>query len=153
MKLKLVLPAIASFVAAFALGPHASAQTYTIDWYKIAGGGGTSSSGAYQITGTIGQPDAGGTMSGGGYALTGGFWSLVSVVQTPGAPILTIVPVGPGSVRILWPANGSFILQQNGSLAAGAWTANTNDIARLDGTNSITIAPLTGNLFFRLANP
>ena len=66
------------------------AQTYTIDWYKIAGGGGTSTGGTYQVSGTIGQPDASGAMSGGDYSLTGGFWSLISVVQTAGAPTLTI---------------------------------------------------------------
>ena len=36
----------------------APAQSYSIDWWKVAGGGGTSTGGAYQISGTIGQPDA-----------------------------------------------------------------------------------------------
>ena len=49
------------------------AQPYTIDWYKISGGGGTSTGATYQVNGTIGQPDAGGAMSGGNYSLTGGF--------------------------------------------------------------------------------
>ena len=70
------------------------AQQYTIDWYKIAGGGGTSTGGTYQVSGTIGQPDASGTTSGGNYTLTGGFWSLIAVVQTAGAPTLTITHVG-----------------------------------------------------------
>jgi hypothetical protein len=34
------------------------AQSYSIDWYKIAGGGGTSTGATYQVSGTIGQPDA-----------------------------------------------------------------------------------------------
>lgn len=55
---------------------------YSIDWYTIDGGGGTSTGGLYSISGTIGQPDAGETMTGGTYSLTGGFWSLVAV-QTP----------------------------------------------------------------------
>jgi uncharacterized membrane protein len=70
------------------------AQTYSIDWYKIAGGGGTSAgaSGAivYSASGTIGQQDAGGALTGGGYSLTGGFWSIISVVQTANSPTLTI---------------------------------------------------------------
>ena len=61
----------------------ASAQSYTIDWYKIAGGGGTSTGGIYSVSGTIGQHDAGGPMTGGNYSLTGGFWSLISLVQAP----------------------------------------------------------------------
>ena len=46
---------------------------YSISWYTIDGGGGTSSGGPYQLTGTIGQPDA--DYSGGGqYELLSGFW-------------------------------------------------------------------------------
>jgi hypothetical protein len=60
------------------------AQQYTIDWYKISGGGGTSTGGPmigtnYSASGTIGQPDASGVMSGGNYSVTGGFWSLYAV--------------------------------------------------------------------------
>ena len=51
------------------------AQQYSIDWYKIAGGGGTSTGGTYSVSGTIGQPDASGPMTGGNYSLTGGFWA------------------------------------------------------------------------------
>ena len=81
------------------------AQTYSIDWYKIAGGGGTSTGATYQVTGTIGQPDASGAMSGGSYSLTGGFWSLISVVQTAGLPNLTITHSG-NSVIVSWPDTG-----------------------------------------------
>lgn len=47
---------------------------YRIVWSTIDGGGGTSSGGAYQLTGTIGQPDAG-YHSGGHYELLAGFWT------------------------------------------------------------------------------
>jgi hypothetical protein len=132
------------------------AQTYTIDWYKIAGGGGTSTGGTYQVSGTIGQPDAGGAMSGGSYSLTGGFWSIINVVQMPGVPKLLIVPNGANSVKILWPdpATNSYTLQQNNNLAASAnWTTSGYAINNANGTNIIIITPLTGNLFFRLSNP
>lgn len=56
-------------------GAICSAQTYSIDWHTIDGGGGTSTGGGYSLSGTIGQPDAG-SMSGGGYTLGGGFWGL-----------------------------------------------------------------------------
>jgi len=52
----------------------ASAQ-YTIDWYTIDGGGGTSTGGVFSLSGTIGQPDAG-TMSAGTTTLSGGYWSV-----------------------------------------------------------------------------
>jgi len=46
---------------------------YSISWYTIDGGGGTSSGGPYQISGTIGQSDAG-YHDEAPYELLGGFW-------------------------------------------------------------------------------
>ena len=77
------------------------AQSYSIDWSKIASGGGTSTNGQYSVSGTIGQPDTG-TMSGGGYLVTGGFWSIIAAVQTPGAPLLRITQTN-GVVAVSWP--------------------------------------------------
>jgi hypothetical protein len=141
-------------VLLLALPWSAFAQTYSIDWYKIAGGGGTSTGGTYQVTGTIGQPDAGGPMTGGNYSLTGGFWSLISVVQTPGLPLLTIT-LNPqlSTVTVSWPDTGSYTLLQNSNLAGGSWTTSGYTITTSNGTNSIAITPPTGNLFFRLHNP
>ena len=128
----------------------ASAQSYSIDWYKIAGGGGTSSGGNYTLSGTIGQHDAGTTMSGGAYSLTGGFWSLISVVQTEGLPYLTIANLSPTSVKVLWPNTGSFTLQQKSDLSTGAWGTSGYAVTTANGTNSITIPSPSGKLFFRL---
>jgi hypothetical protein len=126
------------------------AQNYSIDWYKIAGGGGTSRGGQYSVSGTIGQPDAGGPMSGGGYTLTGGFWSMVAAVPTPGLPSLTITRSG-HSVIVSWPATGSYALQQNITLtAASGWTTSANAVTTANGTSSITVAAPRGNLYFRL---
>jgi hypothetical protein len=132
---------------------NAAAQNYSIDWYKIAGGGGTSAGATYQVTGTLGQPDASGAMTGGSYSLTGGFWSLIAVVQTTGLPNLSIAHSG-NSVIVSWLDTGSYTLQQNSNLAASAgWTTSGYTITTANGTNSISITSPTGNLFFRLANP
>jgi hypothetical protein len=129
------------------------AQQYSIDWYKIAGGGGTSTGGTYQVSGTIGQPDAGGPMTGGSYSLTGGFWSLIAAVQTPGAPLLTISRSG-GSVIVSWPISSvNWVLQQNSNAEAANWTASAYTVSTNGGSNSITISPPSGNLFFRLMSP
>jgi hypothetical protein len=126
------------------------AQPYSVDWYKISGGGGTSTGSVYSVTGTIGQPDAGGAMSGGNYSVTGGFWSLISVVQTLGAPTLTVTHSG-NNVTVSWPSPSTgFQLQQNSNLATTNWTTSGFSIFD-DGTNkSVTISSPTGNLFFRL---
>ena len=47
---------------------------YSLDWWTADGGGGTSTGGSYNLSGTIGQPDAGTTLTGGNYRLEGGFW-------------------------------------------------------------------------------
>ncbi|MEI2725485.1 MAG: hypothetical protein V9H26_18775 [Verrucomicrobiota bacterium] len=97
----------------------ASAQTYSIDWFKIAGGGGTSTGGVYSVSGTIGQPDAGGPMTNGQYSITGGFWVLPTAVQGTNAPMLTIIPAGGGQAAISWtPATPGFVTAGNLGLVA-----------------------------------
>ena len=129
------------------------AQQYSIDWYKIAGGGGTSTGATYQVTGTIGQPDASGAMTGGSFSVTGGFWSLISVVQTAGAPALTITQSG-NTVKVLWPyPSTGWTLQQNSNLAVPANWTPSGGISNDGVNNFITINPPTGNLFFRLQHP
>lgn len=129
------------------------AQSYSIQWYKIAGGGGTSTGGVYTVDATIGQPDAGGTLTGGNYSLVGGFWSLISVVVTPGAPALTIERVNATTVKVLWPyPSTGWTLQQNSALTTAGWAASSG--VSNDGVNNyLLISPPTGNLFFRLKNP
>jgi hypothetical protein len=129
----------------------ALAQQYSIGWYKVAGGGGASTGGVYAVNGTIGQHDAGGPMTGGNYSLTGGFWALISVVQTPGAPTLYISQSG-STVTVYWQNVSGWTLQQNNNLAnTGGWSASSG-IITTNGTNYLSIAPPTGNWFFRLTH-
>lgn len=126
-----------------------SGQSYSVDWYKIAGGGGTSTNGQYALSGTIGQPDAGGPLTGGNYSLTGGFWSLISVVQTAGAPTLNISRSG-NLVTIYWQDVSGWSLQQNNNLAlTNGWTA-TGSWTTSNGTNYLNLTTSAGNWFFRL---
>jgi hypothetical protein len=124
------------------------AQSYTIDWYKVSGGGGTSTGGTYQVSGTIGQHDAGGAMTGGSYSLTGGFWALYAV-QTPGAPVLTITYIGNQAIVSWSPSVTGWTLQTNNNLTTGTWGNYLGSVSN----NSVTNSPPKGNLFFRLANP
>ena len=129
-------------------------QSYSLDWHKISGGGGTSTNGQYSVTGTIGQPDAGGAMSGGQYSLTGGFWSLIAVVQTAGRPTLTITLSG-NSVTVSWPvAPAGVVLQQNNDLANPAgWSPYGGTVSTANGVSSITLTSPTGSQFYRLSKP
>ena len=58
------------------LGLTAIAGDYNLDWYTLDGGGDMwCTGGDFELSGTIGQPDAGVAMTGGGFELTGGFWA------------------------------------------------------------------------------
>ena len=131
----------------------ALAQSYSIDWYKISGGGGTSSNGQYTVSGTIGQHDAGGPMTGGNYSLTGGFWSLLSVVQTAGSPTLRIFLTTTNTAVVAWPAPSTgFTLQVNTNLGTTNWVSGGSP-AVVGGENQVIIAPPAGRQFFRLVHP
>ena len=66
---------LAALVAGTALAGGVGLE---IPWYTIDGGGVMNSTGGtFELSGTIGQPDAGQIMSGGGFTLSGGFWFAV----------------------------------------------------------------------------
>ncbi len=129
---------------------QAAAQNYSIDWHKIAGGGGTSTNGPYALSGTIGQPDAGATMSCGSYTLSGGFWSLIAL-QTPGAPDLSIFSTSSNAVVLSWPAPSTgFVLQQTPTLQQPNWTDVAATPVLVGSQNQVMISAPTGNRFYRL---
>ncbi len=49
---------------------------FAVPWSTIDGGGAMHTiGGVFELSGTIGQPDAGGPLTGGAFSLTGGFWA------------------------------------------------------------------------------
>lgn len=48
---------------------------FEINWHTLDGGGGTSTGGSFELSGTIGQADAGAAITGGSFAVVGGFWA------------------------------------------------------------------------------
>lgn len=142
---------LALFVLACALTDAALAQSYKIDAFTIAGGGGTSTGGVYAVSGTIGQHDAGAMMTNGLYSVAGGFWGAVFPVQQAGAPALFVVNLQNGSVKVLWlPNTPGFVLQEAAALnplpvvwanAPGAYT------------NGASIPAAAAPRYFRLSKP
>ena len=150
--MKNVKLAILIFASGFALFTTlAPAQSYSIDWHTIDGGG-TSTGGVYSVSGTIGQPEAG-TMSGGNFSLTGGFWSLFAT-QTPGSPLLKITLTSTNTALVYWPSPSTgFVLQQNTNPNAANWTTPAEGVTD-NGTNKfILVNPPSGTRFFRLSKP
>lgn len=125
---------------------------YTIDWYKVSGGGGASSGGTYSASGTIGQQDAGGPMAGGGYSLTGGFWALYAV-QTPGAPALGIL-ITNNAAMVYWPSPSTgWNPQMSTNLLKTNWVTPSQSIIDNGTIKYILVSPPTGSRFFRLIKP
>ncbi|MCC5823682.1 MAG: hypothetical protein LAT64_10885 [Phycisphaerales bacterium] len=67
---------------------------YSIPWYNIGSGGGTSSAGPYTLSGTIGQHEASGPSEAGPYTLTGGFWAGVAPSSPGCSPADLAEPFG-----------------------------------------------------------
>ena len=136
-------------LAVWAASATANAQSYSIDWHTLDGGGATSTGGMYSVTGTLGQPDAALTlMTGGNFSLTGGFWALFAV-QTPGAPPLSVQRLG-GAVRVFWPKPAAGYVLDQSLTVTGAWsqvplpyTTSATDI-------SVSVPSPVGNRFYRL---
>ena len=129
------------------------AQSYSIDWFTIDGGGGTSTGGVYSVSGTIGQPEASSAMTGGNYSVTGGFWSLFAV-QTPGAPALRIFLTATNTAVVAWLApSPGYMLQSNTNLVTTNWSGVTNAVNVVGSENQVIISPPAGNKYFRLSNP
>jgi hypothetical protein len=52
----------------------AAPNTFSIPWWTVDGGGGTSQVGDFAVSSTIGQPDTSPLMSGGDFTIVGGYW-------------------------------------------------------------------------------
>jgi hypothetical protein len=76
------------------LASSAFAQQLSISWAKIAAGSSTSSSGAYSVSGTIGQAVVAGAVNGGNYTLENSYWGTIAGVQSSGVPLLAIMAAG-----------------------------------------------------------
>ena len=75
MKRLLMIFSLIAFLLLAIQTVHAAGSTgYTLDWWTVDGGGGTSQGGTYSLSGTVGQAEPG-SLNGGGYSLVGGFWA------------------------------------------------------------------------------
>jgi hypothetical protein len=154
--LRLVSPCgmeVGVWCLALFLATNTFAQSYSIDWFTIDGGG-TSTGGVYQVSGTIGQPDAG-HMAGGNYSIDGGFWGIIAAVQMPGCPLLSIHLTTTNTVAVSWPSPSTgCVLQQNtNGIATVNWSNVTATIQDDSVTKTLIVNPPTGNRFYRLFHP
>lgn len=69
-------------------------------------------------------------------------------------PTLSLALTQPGTLVLTWPTNfGGFVLKENLNLVTTNWV-NTTNTASVVGTNKqVTVSPLIGSRFYRLASP
>jgi hypothetical protein len=129
----------------------AGAQVFSIDWFSLDGGGGVSTGGVYAVSGTIGQADAG-RMSGRNFTLEGGFWGIITAVQTPGVPRLSVTLTN-GVVTVFWPLPATdWVLDQTTNLTGSPipWAQVPFPYATNATQIFITVPAPAGNRFYRL---
>jgi uncharacterized repeat protein (TIGR01451 family) len=115
-------------VAALGLGlpaAPAAAQTYTLPWWTVDGGGATGASGgSYRLSGTIGQPDAGPAQLGQGYAVSGGFWGVALAAGGAQADLSIATSDSPDPVVGLQPLTYTLAVANGGPDPATAVTVS-----------------------------
>ncbi len=155
MKTNRTMKTAAVAVGAMLLLALAAQGQYAIDWHTMDGGGGASTGGVYEITGTIGQPDAGPAQQGGDVALQGGFWALIGVMQTEGAPELRIANNNDGTATLSWAVAGSdgFQLRVATDLELEDWAA-VPDVPSVVGDDyQVTVSLTATKRYYQLRKP
>lgn len=145
-------------VVAGAFVPAVASGQFSIDWWTIDGGGGTSRGGDFSLSGTIAQSDAGAPQQGGDFEVTGGYWPGVpTVIQTPDAPQLRIMKDSEtGEMTIIWPLpDDGFELRSSRSLgqAPTPWSSVAPLLVQTDPTGSFRFIVVTnpmGRNYFKL---
>jgi hypothetical protein len=143
---------LAVLLAATVASP--SSAQFSLDWWTVDGGGGSSAStdGRFTLSGTAGQPDAG-LMAGGALCLRGGFWN---AALWP-SPSLWITRLPDGNLEVSWPAwANDYLLEQAATLVRPPeleewWNEVSPATYQTDGSRFyLTVTPTAAMQFYRL---
>lgn len=154
MKHRWIVPTILILTASTAALPSVFAASYSIPWFKIAGGGGTSAGGSYSLSGTLGQAEGSTALRGGPFSLAGGYWTGIILIQSPEAPTLSISQVNPDGVIVCWPEPSTgWTLQESADLNANSWITSLRTPSVREGNRCVLITSPLKQLFLRLVKP
>jgi hypothetical protein len=80
---------------------------------------------------------------------------MIAAVQTPGAPLLSVLRTGTNTVAVSWPSPSTgWDLQQNtNGVKSVNWSNVTTAIQDNGTTKTLLVSPPTGNRFYRLQKP
>lgn len=142
-----------SFTALVLFLPLSVLAQFSLDWSAVTAGSATSTGGVYTLSATVGQPVAG-RITGGEFAVEAGFWSVIRLVQTEGAPVLAIQRTATNTVVLSWSKTEvPWKVEEVPDASAAQWTGVGAE-PQLVGDRYQLVIPLTeGNRFFRLKKP
>ncbi len=107
--------------------------TFELPWFTTDGGGGRSSGGGLEVTGTAGQPDAG-LMSGGNLSVSGGYWYRSAATEAAADLSLTQV-VSPGIAKPGETVTYTLTFRNEGTaVATGVTITNQKPTAVIDAS-------------------
>ena len=96
-------------------------------------------------------------MSGGNFTLEGGFWGVIAALQTPGAPLLSVVRTATNTVVVAWPLPATgWVLEQTPTVNGSPppWTPVPAAQYQTNATHCfISVLSPAGNHFYRLRLP
>jgi hypothetical protein len=139
-----------SFLTVLSFASGAWAQNLSMDRHVIAGGSGTSAGGVFSVSGSIGQPAAGTAMTNGQFSVSGGFWELPTIVQTPGAPFLSLTSVGTNAVLVWSSSFPNWALEESANSLLNAWSAVSLPRSTNSGQISVIVPMNAAHSGFRL---
>ncbi len=132
-----------------------AAESLSIDWYTVDGGGGSSSAGEFTLSGTVGQPDAGTlTAAGGGFTLLGGYWGQFSEgTEVPSErPRLYVRLINASTLVLSWPTGQTGYLLEQRLAASPGWSdvPVTPVVVGTEYQVSLTFSPNDAPTYLRL---
>jgi hypothetical protein len=78
----------------------------------------------------------------------------ILVARFVALPALALSRPDADTLLVTWPAGATgWILQESSDLSLGSWVETSRPIVIADGHSQVTVSPLTGRGFFRLAYP
>jgi hypothetical protein len=146
--MKTLVPTLILTLASGVLGESGGPWSLTSSTYD--GGGDSATGGVWQVTGTIGQPDATTQDAlGSAWSLAGGFWP--GAANLPDGPMLTVLPLDTTHVRLVWTAAAvGYKLQTSADLTQ--WADYPN--GTITGPGFLNWPLQSGpRYFFRLTKP
>lgn len=138
-----------------------SAQSFSIDWFTIDGGGGTCAGGAFSLRGTVGQADASGALQSGDgrFVLHGGFWRGAVRARSRAQHVFYNHSAWDGNDPAANVLDDAAIAPDKAALLSGGSASFANYTSYLRGLNGVMVdidglegLPTAGDFSFKAGN-